>query len=437
MTLPGRNGGQRNAGAPGVRTGSVSGTTVSRGGFRQRGGPATWRGVIVILVLAAVVIGGIAYLLAPAFRDFASSMARSNPQTMRLPFVGDVVRDELGSALTRPAGTDATPISFSVQPGTSVAAIGDDLTTAGLIGQPLVLQYLVVTESLDGKIQTGTFNLNKAMTPQQIVDRLQKPPDPIAAKTTIALRYGLRIEQVVAELQTLPIQMDVQAFDQLATHPPASILSAYPFLKVVPRGRSLEGFLAGGVYEVDASITPDAFLRLLLDGWQKQFGPQVDAAAKRGKNFYDVLTLASIVERETPVESDKVKVAGVYSNRLDSTLNRSGLLNAEPTVVYANDTMQLRDLPFSDWQKFAFWGLTGLADLNQLEVAPDLEGYQSWHTPGLPPTPIDSPSLSSINAAMNADTKGGYLYFYACATTKITQFARTIAQQQQNIAACK
>jgi UPF0755 protein len=439
MTVPGRNGGPRNDGAPGIRTGSVAGATVAGARYRSRKGPATWRGVIVILVLAALVIAGIAYLLAPAFRNFAGGMARSNPQTLRLPFVGDVVRDQLGTALTQPAGTDDTPVLFDVQPGSSVAQVADGLTSAGLIQEPLVFQYLVVTQNLDGRLQTGSFTLNKTMTPQQVVDRLQRSPDPAPSKTTIALRFGLRIEQIVAELQTLPVQMDEQEFDQLALHPPASILADYPWLKSLPRGRSLEGFLAGGVYEVDPAITPDAFLRLLLDSWAKQMGGQrlVDQATRQGKNFYDVMRLASIVERETPVAGDKVKIAGVYTNRLNKALNRSGLLNAEPTVIYANDSMQLRDLPFAGWQKFAFWGLTGLADLNKLEVAPDLEGYQSWHTPGLPPTPIDSPSLSSITAAMNPDTKGGFLYFYACATTKVTQFAKTIAQQQQNIAACK
>jgi UPF0755 protein len=436
MTMPGRNGGPRNDGAPGIRTGSVGGTTMTGANYRSRRGPATWRGVIVIMILGALMIAGIAYLLAPAFRDFAGGMARSNPQTMRLPFVGDVVRDQLGTALTQPAGTDATPIAFDVQPGSTVAQIADGLVTAELIQQPLVFQYLVVTENLDGKLQTGTFTLNKTMTPQQIVDRLQSPPDPPPAKTTIDLRAGLRIEQIVAKLQTLPLQMDEQQFRDLALHPPTALVADYPFLKVLPKGHSLEGFLGAGAFDVDPAISAEDFLRMLLAGWSKQMSSQnlIDPA---GKNFYDVLKLASIVERETPLDTDKLKIAGVYTNRLNSLLNRTGLLNAEPTVIYANDTMQLRSLPFADWQKFAFWGLTGFSDLNKLDVSPDLEGYQSWHTPGLPPTPIDSPSLSSITAAMNPDTKGGYLYFYACASTKVTKFAKTIAQQSQNIASCK
>ncbi len=438
MTMPGRNGGPRNDGAPGIRPGSIAGTTATGTSYRSRRGSATWRGVIVILILAALVIAGIAYLLAPAFRDFAGSMARSNPQTMRLPFVGDVVRDELGTALTQAVGTDATPLIFDVQPGSTVAQIADGLTSAGLIQQPLVFQYLVVTQSLDGKLQTGSFTLNKAMTPQAIVDRLQRPPDPPPAKTTIALRGGLRIEQIVAELQTLPIQMDVQQFRDLALRPTPSLLADYPFLKVLPKGASLEGFLGAGVFEVDPSISAEDFLRMLLTGWSNQVGkPTLDQMDKLGTaKFYEAMVLASIVEKETGDDTERAKVAGVYANRLNHSLFPTQLLNADPTVIYAVDTDKLRNLPFDQWSKYVFWTTTG-QNLNTLAVPSDLQSYQTYQTPGLPAGPIASPSLASINAALSPDTKGSYLYFYACPSTKVTKFAKTSAQQQANVNSCK
>ncbi len=437
MTISGRNGGPRNDGAPGIRTG-IAGTTGTGASYRSRRGPATWRGVIVILILAALVIAGITYLLGPAFRDFAGSMARSNPQSMRLPFVGDVVRGQLGTALTQPAGTDTTPISFDVQPGSSVGQIADSLTSAGLIQQPLVFQYLVVTQNLDGKLQTGSFTLNKTMNPQGIVDRLQKPPDPPPAKTTIPLRGGLRIEQIVAELQTLDTQMDVQQFRDLALHPTASLLADYPFLEVLPSGASLEGFLGAGVFEVDPSSSAEDFLRMLLTGWSNQVGqPIIDQITKLGPaKFYDAMVLASIVEKETGDDAEKAKIAGVYTNRLNHSLYPTQLLNADPTVIYAVDTDKLRNLAFDQWPEYVFWTTTG-QNLNTLGVPSDLQSYQTYRTAGLPDGPIASPSLASINAALSPDTKGSYLYFNACPTTKVTKFAKTIGQQQQNIASCK
>ena len=118
-----------------------------------------------------------------------------------------------------------------------------------------------------------------------------------------------------------------------------------------------------------------------------------------------MLKLASIVEKETPVDSEKPKVAGAYTNRLNG-LAGPRFLNAEPTVIYANDGTKLRKQALSKWPKFRFWGLTGQSDLSKVKVASDLVGYQSWLTEGLPPTPIDSPTLSSILAAAKPGHQG-------------------------------
>ena len=112
-------------------------------------------------------------------------------------------------------------------------------------------------------------------------------------------------------------------------------------------------------------------------------------------------------------------------------------LNAEPTVIYARDETRLRKQPLSKWPKFLFWGLTGQSDLSKVKVASDLTGYQSWLTEGLPPTPIDSPTLPSILAAAKPDTKGGYLYFYACPGSQRHLFAKTLSGQRKNINSCK
>ena len=148
-----------------------------------------------------------------------------------------------------------------------------------------------------------------------------------------------------------------------------------------------------------------------------------------------MLKLASIVERETAVESEKVKVAGVYTNRLDG-LAGPRFLNAEPTVIYANDGTKLRKQPITKWPKYRFWGLTGVADLSKVKVAPDLVGYQSWLTEGLPPTPIDSPTMSSIQAAANPDTRPATSTSTPAPAHRRHLFAKTLAGQRKNINSC-
>lgn len=437
MTVPGRPPTPQE-GVRGIRQGSVPRAEGTVTGYRPRRTGTSMRGVAFLVVLAVVVVGAAVFVGVPAFHSFARSLAEGNTSALGYPFIGDAVRSDLGVELTEPAGTSNAIVPFAIAPGDTVKQIAAGLADAGLIKEPLVFIYLVVTQGVGDAIKTGTFNLNMTMTPQQIVDRVQLAPDPPPPAVTISLRQGLRIEQIAALLETLNLKMSVGDWYDEAQHPPADLLSAYPFLSNLPAGKSLEGFLGlGKVFSVQPDITPDALMRLLLDQWQKDVGQSViDQATAKHEKFYDVLKLASIVEKETPVDSERVKVAGVYTNRLNGILGNS-LLNSEPTVIYANDTMQLRKLDFNDWHSFAFWELTGYSDLSQVQVSQDLIGYQSWITEGLPPGPIDSPSKSSILAAISPDTSGHYAYFYACPGWNTHVFARTLQEQSHNIANCK
>jgi UPF0755 protein len=417
------------------RQGSISAREL-RGDTRSRRSSG-WGGVAFLAVLL-IVIGVVGVVgLGPVYKDYTYDLAKTNPLALKLPMVPDVIRERLGAALREPAGTDDTPITFVVPPGQSIPATGRALTDAGLIAEPLVFTYEVVTRGLDDELQTGTFTLDKTMTPADIAQRLALPPDPPRKQVLVALKVSLRLEQIAAYLQTIGLDMDVEEFYQLMLHPPQEILDAYPALKAIPKGGSLEGFMGQGTFSVDADITPEELLRLLLDDWQRDVGDDaMKAAEAAGLDLYDVLKLASIVERETADNAEKPKVAGVYTNRLNG-LGGTRFLNSEPTVIYANDGTKLRKMPFTDWDKYRFWGLTGFADLSKVKVADDLMGYHSWYTEGLPPTPIDTPTLSSIRAAIKPDTRDGYLYFYACAGSGTTKFATTLAGQTRNINNCK
>jgi UPF0755 protein len=422
-------------GTRGQRQGSVSSSELL--GLKRARPHGPWRGMVFLALLMVVILVGGVVVVGPTLRQAAYDLARSNPQVMRLPLVPGVVRERLGTTLDSPAGNRATPVKFTIEGGETVGQIGRALVTQGLILDQLAFTYLAVTQGKDDKLHTGTFKLDPTMTPQQILTRFLTAPDPITPTVQISLKPGLRLEQIEAYLQTRPLQMDQAAFYQLLKDPPDWTRTEFPWLKALPKGNSLEGFMGLGIFLVDANISPEDLLRILLTRWETSIGPQVIAdIEKDGNDFYDVLKLASIVEKETPLDSERVKVAGVYTNRL-SGVTGNRLLNAEPTVLYANDGTKLLKLPFTKWRDFSFWNLTGKRDLSTVKVASSLRGYQSWLTEGLPPTPIDSPTLSSVQAAANPDTNGGYLYFYACPGSQHHLFSKTLAGQSKNIKSCK
>jgi UPF0755 protein len=253
-------------------------------------------------------------------------------------------------------------------------------------------------------------------------------------------REGLRIEQMAAKLQTLDTGVNAKTFYDLATKPPAALLASYPWLKL-PKGATLEGFLYPAKYSLITATnggpfqitTAEDLVRMMLTKFHDAVGDaRLNVPASRGMTFYEVLTLASIVEHEAVVDAERPIIAGVYQNRLDGLGGLKTILNADPTVLYAVDTMKLRDLDFSKWPNYFFWGVPD-GGLGNLQVTSDLQGYQTYRNRGLPPGPICTPTVASIDAALEPDTTSGYLFFVAIPDGSGTHaFAKTQAQQDAN-----
>ena len=219
--------------------------------------------------------------------------------------------------------------------------------------------------------------------------------------------------------------MNVKDWYDEAINPPDDLRNDYPWLSELPAGRSLEGFLGlGVVYRSRATRPPDQFMRMLLDQWAKTVGQDVIDEANKGKmSFYEVLTLASIVERETGDESEKPQIAGVYMNRLKGVLSGIKLLDcrSDRDLREGLDEAQGRQvLGLGQLLRSGRPGL-GISSMQDFQVSEDLKGYQTYQNVGLPPGPIDSPGLASIQAAISPDTSKPYVFFYACPGDKTAQ----------------
>jgi UPF0755 protein len=410
--------------------------TVGRAGGRPpqapRGGSSFGLGgllrlVLFIGVLAVLVLVVSLTVLRPVVAGAVVDWATDNPSALHLPFVADLVREDLGSAMTEPVSSDVSQVEFTVLAGDSAASIAARLEEQGLLRDARAFVFIATDQELADKLEAGTYILRKNMSPDQLVTALLVSKD---IAVTIGLREGLRLEQITAKLQTLPLTMDVKDFYDEVTKPPKSLLADYPWLDL-PKGASLEGFLAPATYRVAPDVTPDELIRQMLDQFHETVGPErLKVAKERGLTFYQVLTLASIVEREAVLEDERALIAGVYENRLD---NAPFILNADPTVLYANDTVQLGKLKFGDWKDYAFWAPPG-GSLKEIQVPEELAGYQSYVTAGLPPGPIATPTVASIDAALEPNDKAGYFYFVAIPDGGGKHaFAKTYKEHQKNL----
>jgi peptidoglycan lytic transglycosylase G len=378
-------------------------------------------------VLAGIVIIVGLTVLRPVVARAVVDWASDNPSALGLPFVKELVREDLGPVLTEPASSDAAQLEFTVADGDSAALIAGRLQEQGFLRDARAFVFISTEKDLADKLEAGTYILRKNMTPDEVVNALLVSKD---VAVSIGLREGLRLEQITAKLQTLPLTMDVQAFYDEAKKPPKALLDDYSWLDL-PKGASLEGFLAPATYRVLPDVTPDELIRRMLDRFEEAVGPdRLKVAKSRGLTFYQVLTLASIVEREAVVDEERPLIAGVYENRLD---NAPFILNADPTVLYANDTMELGKLKFPEWKDYAFWSPPGGA-LKDIVLPEALAGYQSYVVGGLPPGPICTPTVASIDAALEPNDKTGYFFFVAIPDGGGKHaFAKTYKEHQANL----
>ena len=393
---------------------------------------------IFLVVLAALVLVALLTVARPIARIAVTSLAEDNPSALKISFIADLVREDLGTALTQPNGGTSDPIQFEVADGDTIMTLAPKLQEAGVISNPRAFLFLARTTDLGDKLTAGQFALAGNLTPEQVVNGLVNNRI-VVQSIPVTFREGLRLEQITAKLQTLQgTSIDPKAFYTEVTKPPDSLLGDYPWLldpNVRPKGASLEGFLYPATYDIrtgtDKPTTADDLVRMMLDAWIKAVGQdRLDVPAKRGLTFYEVLTLASIVEREAVLDNERPLIAGVYQNRIDRVPSvKHGLLQADPTVIYAVDTVNLGAYS-TDWQKYVFWTVPegSMAD----QALPDnLAGYNTYVVRGLPPGPIATPSLASLDAALNPNTKAGYTYFVAIPNGGgAHDFSKTLAEHQ-------
>jgi UPF0755 protein len=398
----------------------------------RRGIPGIIKFLLFALVLGGIVIVVLLTALRPIVRDTVVRWAGDNPAALGIGFVKDMVEEDLGDKLTTAAAADTTQVPFVVNQGETATSIAARLEQNGFLTDRRSFIFIATERGLTNQLNAGTFILRRSMTPDQVVTALLSPEQ--IHYIDISLRTGLRLEQITAKLETIDgLTMDPADFYELAKHPTAKLLDDYPWLKeILPDGASLEGFLWPATYRVLPDTTAEELIRDMLDGFHDAVGDKLDVPEARGRSFYEILVLASMVEREAVVDDERPLIAGVFENRLHKLKGIAPVLASDPTVFYAVDTLALDELDLPQWKTYAFWNVPK-TPLRDIQLPPELLGYQTYTQAGLPPGPICTPTVASIVAALVPDTKAGYLFFLAKKDGSNTHaFAKTAKEHEQN-----
>lgn len=309
---------------------------------------------------------------------------------------------------SEPSSSSDTTVEVSIAQGRSPEDIGKDLEDAGAIESATQFETLVSLLGYQGSLQAGEYEFTRS-TPE--LDAVYRVRDGLVSARSVTVREGWRLEEAADAFaaQGIPraefiAQARVRNFE-------------FAFLEPLPGNVSLEGYLYPARYPVRKDDTATEVIAALLQGFEGNVPAGLAAQAEEtGLSLHDVVTLASIIEREAIVPEERPVMAQVFLRRL-----REGIpLGADPTVQYA-----VAADPDSV-EQHGYWK----RELSRADLEID-SPYNTYQESGLPPGPISNPRLDSMLAVVNpADTN--FLYFVAKPDGSHA-FASTLEEHQQNV----
>ncbi len=280
------------------------------------------------------------------------------------------------------AGGPRRPVTVRIREGASGSDVVAELHDKGVVRCGLVSEWLLRRSGLAGEIRAGTYRLTTNMDPQTAFGAITHGPDPIPT-VDVTIPEGYRLAQIAERVRqdlAIPTKRFLAAAD-------GGDWSLPPYL---PRGKPLEGFLFPNTYEfAEHGTTADDVIRRLLDEFATEAASLPwDRARALGVTPYQVVIVASMIEEEARVARDRPLIAAVIYNRLHAGMP----LGIDATLQYVDPNPE-----------------DGLTASDFRIDSP----YNTRSQVGLPPTPISSPGLASLQAALSpADVR--YRYYVLC-----------------------
>ena len=318
-------------------------------------------------------------------------------------------------------------VTVQIPEGANVQEIGSALENSGVIKHGVIFAFYAKYKNYSD-LKAGYYNLQKSMSTEDIIKELQKggtaePQEPSLADLTIPEGYTIdQIAQAVGQLQgefkepltaeafLAKVQDDNFISQEVAKYP--NLLESLPTKESGVRYR-LEGYLFPATYSIKESTTIESLIDEMLAAMDKTLTPHYSAIKSKNLTVNELLTIASLVEKEGAKTEDRKLIAGVFYNRL----NLGMPLQSNIAILYAQGKLGQN---------------ISLADDAGIDTSIN-SPYNVYTKPGLMPGPVDSPSQDAIEASIN-QTKSENLYFVANVTDGKVYYAVTQEEHDRNVA---
>lgn len=317
-------------------------------------------------------------------------------------------------------------MTVQIPDGSNAQEIGSTLEKSGVIKNGLVFTLYVKYKNYN-ELKSGYYNLQKSMSVEDVIKELQKggtpePQEVTLANLTIPEGYTLeQIAQTVGQLQgdfkepltaeafLAKVQDETFIAQEVAKYP--NLLASLPAKDSGVRYR-LEGYLFPATFTIKESTTVESLIDEMLAAMDKNLSSHYATIKEKNLTVNELLTIASLVEKEGAKTEDRKLIAGVFYNRL----NLGMPLQSNIAILYAEGKLG-QNISLSD------------------DVAIDTSidsPYNVYTKVGLMPGPVDSPSLDAIESSIN-QTKSDYLYFVANVQDGKVYYSTTLEEHDRNV----
>ena len=317
-------------------------------------------------------------------------------------------------------------MTVQIPDGSNAQEIGSTLEKSGVIKNGLVFTLYVKYKNYN-ELKSGYYNLQKSMSVEDVIKELQKggtpePQEITLANLTIPEGYTLeQIAQTVGQLQgdfkepltaeafLAKVQDETFIAQEVTKYP--NLLESLPTKDSGVRYR-LEGYLFPATYTIKENTTVESLIDEMLAAMDKNLSSHYATIKEKNLTVNELLTIASLVEKEGAKTEDRKLIAGVFYNRL----NLGMPLQSNIAILYAEGKLGQN---------------ISLADDAAIDTSID-SPYNDYTKVGLMPGPVDSPSLDAIESSIN-QTKSDYLYFVANVQDGKVYYATTLEEHDRNV----
>lgn len=286
--------------------------------------------------------------------------------------------------LVTPADSESSArVNFTVEKGQTGKTIAENLATLELIPSEWAFYKYIKDEEIAPKIEAGKFVLKKSYTIPEIAEFLTKSR---SDEIVVTIREGLTVQQVDAYLSENNILPETSFIECAKNCTPTERLS---ILDSKPADQNYEGYLFPDTYFVDPeTVTPQGLFNRMLGNFEKKLDSELRSQiAQRGYSIHQIVTMASLIEKESRNDDEKAIISGILWKRLEEGIT----LGVDATVRFA----------LNKW--------TEPLTVDDLDID---SPYNTRRFGGLPPGPISNFSVSSLRAAVNPEASEYYYYLH-------------------------